>query len=64
MEREKHAHEFAMSLNSNIMNEKENVAWQDCIELFKDTMDHPNVFLSNESVKKYIPKWLSAALMN
>lgn len=64
MELAKHAHEFAMSLNSNIMNEKENAAWQDCIELFEDTMDHLNVCLSNESDKKYIPNWLSAALTN
>ena len=46
------------------MNEKENAAWQDCIELFEDTMDHLNVCLSNESDKKYIPNWLSAALTN
>jgi len=34
MERAQHAHEFAMSLSNNIMNEKERAAWQDCVQLF------------------------------
>ena len=46
------------------MNEKENSAWQDCIDLFEDTMDRLNVCLRNESVKKHIPSWLSTALTN
>eukprot|EP00253_Pinus_taeda_P022262 PITA_22262 len=64
MERVQHAHDFAMSLNKNIMNEKELAAWQDCAQLFEDTIDHLNVCLSNNSVKKDIPIWLSAALTN
>ena len=58
------AQEFATSLNKSIMNEKESAAWQDCTQLFQDTMHHLNVCLSNASVKKDITTWLSAALTN
>ena len=64
MERAQHAHEFAMSLSNNIMNEKERAAWQDCVQLFHNTMDRLNVCLTHDSVKKDIPTWLSAALTN
>ena len=64
MERAQHAHEFAMSLNKTVMSQRERAAWQDCVHLFQDTMDHLNICLSSESVKKDIPTWLSAALTN
>eukprot|EP00253_Pinus_taeda_P028588 PITA_28588 len=64
MELVQQAHEFAISLNKNMMNEKESAAWLDCAQLFQDTMDHLNVCLSNDSIKKDIPTWLSAALTN
>ena len=64
MERAQHAHEFAMSLNKTVMSQRERAAWQDCVHLFEDTMDHLNVCLSSESVKKDIPTWLSASLTN
>lgn len=64
MERAQHAYEFSMSLNNDTMNERERAAWQDCVELFQDTVDRLNVCLRNDSVRKDIPNWLSAALTN
>lgn len=64
MEQTQHAYELSMSLDSDMMNERERAAWQDCVELFQDTLDSLNVCLSNNSVKKDIPNLLSAALTN
>eukprot|EP01018_Ginkgo_biloba_P037216 Gb_25439 [translate_table: standard] len=66
IERAKKAHSFAMSLTNNAMSTKERAAWQDCLELFEDTMDRLNVCLSNPVQKKAgdVQTWLSAALTN
>eukprot|EP01018_Ginkgo_biloba_P036956 Gb_03174 [translate_table: standard] len=66
MKRAKRAHSFAMSLTNNAMSKKERAAWQDCLELFEDTMDHLNVSVSNPVQKKAgdVQTWLSAALTN
>eukprot|EP01018_Ginkgo_biloba_P037068 Gb_24214 [translate_table: standard] len=60
------AHSFAVSLTNNSMSKKERAAWQDCLELFEDTMDRLNVCVSNSVKKKAedVQTWLSAALTN
>nr|QIR83176.1 pectin methylesterase 18 [Cunninghamia lanceolata] len=58
------ARDFALSLQNNVMNERERAAWRDCLELFEDTVDRLNVCWSNGSLSTDSPIWLSAALTN
>uniref|UniRef100_A0A0D6R300 Pectinesterase n=1 Tax=Araucaria cunninghamii TaxID=56994 RepID=A0A0D6R300_ARACU len=67
MERAEEARDFAMSLENNyIMNARERAAWQDCVELFQDTMERLNVCLSEIERKGSVPTltFLSASLTN
>eukprot|EP01018_Ginkgo_biloba_P036794 Gb_22360 [translate_table: standard] len=64
MEAAKKAHSFAMSLTNNAMSKKERAAWQDCLELFEDTMDHLDVCLSNPVQKKAGDSLLLPEAMN
>ncbi|XP_057827303.2 pectinesterase [Cryptomeria japonica] len=64
IQRAQKARDFALSLTDNVMNEKERAAWQDCLELFEDTIERLNVCSSNGYLKKDSPVWLSAALTN
>nr|QIR83174.1 pectin methylesterase 16 [Cunninghamia lanceolata] len=64
MRRAKKAHNFALSLQKNLMKKRERVAWRDCLELFEDTIDHLKVCSSNGSLSTDSPVWLSAALTN
>ncbi|GLJ13607.1 hypothetical protein SUGI_0216260 [Cryptomeria japonica] len=64
IQRAQKARDFALSLKNNVTNERERAAWQDCLELFEDTIEHLNVCSSNGFLKKDSPVWLSAALTN
>lgn len=64
LQRAQKAHDFALSLQNNVMNERERAAWQDCLELFEDTIDRLNVCTINGSLGTDSPIWLSAALTN
>ncbi|GLJ32205.1 hypothetical protein SUGI_0648230 [Cryptomeria japonica] len=64
LQRAQKAHEFALTLQNNVMNERERAAWQDCLELFEDTIDRLNVCSNNGSLDTDSPIWLSAALTN
>ncbi|GLJ32184.1 hypothetical protein SUGI_0647960 [Cryptomeria japonica] len=64
LQRAQKYHDFALTLQNNVMNERERAAWQDCLELFEDTIDRLNVCLNNGSLHTNSPIWLSAALTN
>ncbi|GLJ13606.1 hypothetical protein SUGI_0216210 [Cryptomeria japonica] len=64
MQRAQKARDFTLGLQNNVMNERERAAWQDCLELFEDTIERLNVCSSNGFLEKDSPVWLSAALTN
>ncbi|GLJ32186.1 hypothetical protein SUGI_0647980 [Cryptomeria japonica] len=64
LQRAQKAHDFALTLQNKVMNERERAAWQDCLELFEDTIDRLNVCSNNGSLHTDSPIWLSAALTN
>ncbi|GLJ13603.1 hypothetical protein SUGI_0216170 [Cryptomeria japonica] len=55
------ARDFAASLHNHTMDEKERAAWQDCVELFKDSVYRLNMNTINNDEA---PIWLSTALAN
>ncbi|XP_057827229.1 pectinesterase-like [Cryptomeria japonica] len=64
VQRAQKARDFALSIQNNVMNERERAAWKDCLELFEDTIERLNVCSSNGFLEKDSPVWLSAALTN
>ncbi|GLJ32201.1 hypothetical protein SUGI_0648180 [Cryptomeria japonica] len=64
LQRAQKAHDFALSLQNNVMDKRERAAWHDSLELFEDTIDRLNVCSNNASLHTDSPIWLSAALKN
>ncbi|GLJ32182.1 hypothetical protein SUGI_0647940 [Cryptomeria japonica] len=64
LQRAQKAHDFALSIQNNVTNERERAALQDCLELFVDTIDRLSVCSNNGSLATDSPIWLSAALTN